>query len=49
MIMFSFCFVFRFMDIYFTAEETNKAIDDLAIDAVYDTVAVTAGEPEPGI
>ena len=45
MIMFSLCFVFRFMDIYFTAEETKKAIDDLAIDAVYDSVAAAAGEP----
>lgn len=33
------------MDIYFTAEETKKAIDDLAIDAVYDSVAAAAGEP----
>ena len=33
------------MDIYFTADETKKAIDDLAIDAVYDSVAAAAGEP----
>lgn len=31
--------VFRYMDIYFSSEEMKKAVEDLAIDAVYDSVA----------
>ena len=30
--------LFRYIDIYFSTEEIKKAIDDLAIDDVYDSV-----------